>query len=225
MTLQPQPQTEFDWAIYADATFAGLAVLIPIPIVDWLFETFFRRRMPKTIATRREQLLEPSILKQLNRTTFDGCLKTALVLPISFSVWLIKRISRKILYFLTIKEASDMVSYYWHRAFLLDYALLSGHLRHLDSTVRAHQAINTVLKTITVSPLLQLAQQITAGTSHILRTLLQVRQGDEDDMVQAKKAQMDQSWSRFEAYFKEIAARYDQAYAQAAQGEAPGDPH
>ena len=40
--LPPQPNTTFDWLIYADATFAGLSVLIPIPIIDWIFENIFR---------------------------------------------------------------------------------------------------------------------------------------------------------------------------------------
>ena len=33
----------FDWLRYADATFAGLALLIPIPLLDVAFECFFRR--------------------------------------------------------------------------------------------------------------------------------------------------------------------------------------
>jgi len=45
--------TEFDWIIYADATFAGLALLLPIPFVDGLIEAYFRRRMPGDIARRR----------------------------------------------------------------------------------------------------------------------------------------------------------------------------
>ena len=29
--------TDFDWIVYADATFAGLSILLPIPFVDtWL---------------------------------------------------------------------------------------------------------------------------------------------------------------------------------------------
>jgi hypothetical protein len=51
----PQPPAAFDWEVYANATFAGLAVLIPIPLVDWVFEEVFRRRMPAAIITYRNQ--------------------------------------------------------------------------------------------------------------------------------------------------------------------------
>ncbi|HMR66443.1 MAG TPA: hypothetical protein PKE64_20720, partial [Anaerolineae bacterium] len=49
--------TDFDWGVYADATMAGLAVLVPIPILDWLLEEIFRRRMPQAIARQRGQRL------------------------------------------------------------------------------------------------------------------------------------------------------------------------
>lgn len=57
MIPRPQPQTAFEWPIYADATFAGLAVLFPIPLLDWALEEYFRRRMPRTIARYRHHTL------------------------------------------------------------------------------------------------------------------------------------------------------------------------
>jgi hypothetical protein len=39
-------QSEFTWAIYGDATLAGLSALLPIPILDDVIEQRFRRRMP-----------------------------------------------------------------------------------------------------------------------------------------------------------------------------------
>ncbi len=209
------PQTEFDWAIYANATFAGLAVLIPIPIIDWLFEEFFRRRIPGSIAKRRGHELSPVIIRILNKYQRDGCLKSLWLLPVKLTVELIKRISRKILYFLTIKEATDKVSYYWHQAFLVDYALLANCLKNEDEEGAeiARQAIADVLETITTSPLLQLSQRVTTSTRHILRTLLQkVRSGDEDDLIEEKKSQMVKYWGDFAEYFEALAGQYDQTY-------------
>ena len=129
----PQPRTEFDWGIYADATFAGLAVLIPIPIVD----------------------------------------------------------------------------YYWHRAFLLDYMLLAGHLDDEEAAHLARQAMEQVLDTATTSPLIHLARQVAASPRHILRTLRRARQGSEDEVIQQKRSQMQQRWADFEDYLRTLAAQYD----------------
>jgi len=210
------PQTEFDWAIYANATFAGLAVLIPIPIIDWLFEEFFRRRIPGAIARRRDYDLSPAVIGILNKYQSEGCLKSLLLLPVKVTIDLLKRISRKILYFLTIKEATDKVSHYWHQAFLVDYALLAHHLHDEETTVIARRAITEVLDTITTSPLRQLSQRVTTGSRHILRTLLQkVRRGTEDDMddmIEEKKSQMVEDWGNFAEYFQALAGQYERAY-------------
>lgn len=53
-TNTPPPATQFDWQIYADTTFAGLSLLILIPLLDVAFEWFFRRRMAHTIARRNQ---------------------------------------------------------------------------------------------------------------------------------------------------------------------------
>jgi hypothetical protein len=45
----PEIATDFDWLVYADATFAGLAILLPFPFVDSWLEGYFRRRMPGDI--------------------------------------------------------------------------------------------------------------------------------------------------------------------------------
>lgn len=124
---------------------------------------------------------------------------------------LIKRISKKILYFLTIKEASDQVSLYWHQAFLMNYMLLRGNLTDAESAKAARQAMWQVIETTYRSSLLQLAQQIVGGTGPILRSLLKFRQGHEDELVQnTKKEQMFGWWADFQAYFEALAALYDQ---------------
>ena len=69
--------TDFDWLIYADATFAGLSLLLPIPFVDGLIETYFRRRMPGDIARRRGRALPMQSIRLANRqrgALWPGCL-------------------------------------------------------------------------------------------------------------------------------------------------------
>ena len=216
MTNTPKPHTEFDWAIYADATFAGLSVLIPIPLLDLAFEHFFRTRMPRAIAKHRGHELEPAVVRTLNQRSNPGSgwLKGCLTLSLQAIIWLIKRISRKILYFLTVKEATDMISHYWHQAFLIDYTLLKDHLAREETAHLGRAAMEEVLNTVTTSPLLQLAQRITASTHHILRTLRKARRGDEDDLIEEKKSQMQQNWTDFADYFIIVAEQYDQAYQE-----------
>jgi hypothetical protein len=213
MTNPPEPRTQFDWPIYANATFAGLAILIPIPVVDWAFEEFFRRRIPGSVARRRGRPLAPIIISTLNKND-EGCGSTCLMLPVLGIFMLLKSISRKLLYFLTVKEATDKISYYWHQAFLIDYMLLLNHLDEPESAQIARLAMRQVLKTAATSPLLQLARQIVANTRHILRSLRKARRGAEDEMIAQQKLQMIRRWDDFADYFKALAADYLRAYEE-----------
>jgi hypothetical protein len=213
-------RTGFDWPIYADATFAGLSVLIPVPLVDAAFEWFFRRRMAAAIARRRGQRLPPEILLELNRG--PGCSEGCLVLPFKLILLLLKRLSRKILYFLTVKEATDQLSHYWHRAFLIDCMLEQGHLDSLEGAAVARLALDETLDHPDTSPLHQFAQQLAHNTRHIWRSLRLARRGREDEMIEEKKTMMARTWDNFAAYLQEVGERYSAHYLriQAEQEEA-----
>lgn len=209
-----RPHTDFDWAIYADATFAGLAILIPIPFVDSFFEWIFSRRMLRAIARRGGRTLAPEVLREIERDDTSwlvGCL----LLPITLGWSLLKRFSKKILYFLTIKEASDKLSFYWHRAFLLDYMLETGRLDHPGSAYVGRMALAHTLNTAGTSPLAQLARQIAATPKHILGSLRRARRGQEDAEIQASRSRIARAWESFGTYLAALAERYDRAYAQA----------
>lgn len=209
----PEPRTGFAWPVYANATFAGLSVLIPVPLVDWVFERFFRLRIPGSIARYRGQPVPAPVIDTLNQSS-EGCLGSCLTLPFKAVLILLKRLSRKILYFLTVKEASDQISFYWHRAFLIDYMLLAGHLEDEVSARVAREAMAQVLVDTTTSPLSSLAESMVSGTRHLFRTLRRARRGEEDELVQQKKTFLARRWSEFEGYLQELAARYYQVYQQ-----------
>ena len=214
MSKAPQPNTNFDWAIYADATFAGLSVLIPFVGLDWAFESFFRYRMPLTIAKRRQKKLPPGVQRELNKSD-AGCMQSCMTLPFKTVLVLLKKLSRKILYFLTIKEAADQLNYYWHQAFLIDYMLVEGHLVDEESAMIARHAMRHVLEETDTSPLNQLAGQVIAGSRHVLGSLRRVRRQDEEDaMLREKKSLMAQYWVEFSEYFEELAHFYHQSYDQ-----------
>lgn len=207
------PDTSFNWAVYADATFAGLAPLIPVPGVDWVMEEYFRRKTTWAIARYRSFPLDSLVSIELN-TRRGNWLSTCLLLPVMVLWWVLKKISRKLLYFLAIKEAVDSLNYYWHRAFLIDYMMAAGHLNTLGSARLAHRAMDQILSTSVNSPLYSLAGQIIGGTSHIWRSLRRVRQtGEEDEMVQEQKSLMRRTWTQYEDYFVGLAAQYMTVYA------------
>ncbi|MBK7897136.1 MAG: hypothetical protein IPJ90_20085 [Anaerolineaceae bacterium] len=204
---------KFEWAIYVDATLAGLAILIPIPLVDVLFEWIFKRRMPQAIARRNGRTLSPDTVRQLNRSNFSclGCLLWPLEL-----VWLLlKRTYRTILYFLTVKEATDKLSYYWHRAYLLNKMVERGDLDHQENAALAAQALHQVLESVTTSPLTQLAQEVIGNVRHILRSSWRwLRRKQEDEMMARTRSQMATAWRDLSGYFAQIGAQYEQQLEQ-----------
>ena len=208
-----QESTEFDWIVYSDATFAGLAILIRIPLLDVAFEQFFRRRMPRIIARQNGLKLSPRIQMELNRGRFS-CLQSCLMAPILLTLLLLKRIFKTILYFLTIKESSDLLSLYWHRAFLLDYMCKVGYLQDEETAAIAAEALREILESITTSPLTQLAKQVIALPHHILRSLRRVRQGKTDADIEKTRNLMARTWDNFSDYFIELAEQYDQTFAK-----------
>jgi hypothetical protein len=214
MVDEPDRRTSpFDWAVYADATFAGLSVLIPIPLVDLYFEWLFKRRMPKAIAKRRGVVLDWRVARELNRGRY-GCWPGCFMWPVTLVLEFLKRLYRTIFYVLTIKSATDQLSYYWHRAFLIDYMLRRGDLTvSWERVMAASAAMDALLGTVNTSPLLQLAQQVVDSGTHFFRTIWRwVRRRQEDEMVAGTKAKMAVAWRDFDGYFEELASRYDVLY-------------
>jgi hypothetical protein len=204
---------KFDWAIYVDATLSGLAILLPIPLLDVLFEWIFKRRMPQAIAKRNGRTLSQETLRQLNQSKVSclGCLLWPLEL-----VWLLlKRTYRTILYFLTIKDASDKLSYYWHRAYLLDLMMQRGDLAGAEESALAAEALHQVLNDLTISPLTQLAQQVVANVRHIFRaSWRRLRRKQEDEMLTHTRSQMATAWRDLSGYFAQVALKYEQQLEQ-----------
>lgn len=212
MATNSPANTAFDWSIYSDATFAGLSELIPVPLADWASEEFFRRRMPAAIAQHRGRNLPAAVVGELNQGE-RGILTACLMFPVKFVFKLIIGISRKLLYFLSVKAAAEKVSYYWHRAFLIDYMLAQGHLQQVEAAQIAQQAQAQVLQN-THSPLTQLARQAINDMQHAWRMVRRARQGEEDAEVRQTRSYLEQRWAEVEDYLVKLAADYDQTYRQ-----------
>jgi hypothetical protein len=168
--------SDFDWRIYADATCAGLSVLIPLPLVDLVFETIFRRRIPGKISNARGSEILPATKIQLARPVNDslswsGCLSV----PFMIGRYVLRRLWRKIVFIFAVKDATAALTEYWHRAFLTDHMVRAGHLAPNVDTDLAVRVYRQVLQEIDPSPLTGLARQTVANARNVLRVLVRAR--------------------------------------------------
>lgn len=209
--------TDFDWYVYADATFAGLSILIPIPFIDALLEEYFRRRMPRDIARRRGRTLSPAVMRVVNQKRSKGLLAGCLMLPIELVIYVLRNLYRTVVYVLSVVDASQNLSYYWHRAFLLNYSIGRGHLDNVERAAIAAQAIQRVLETTQTSPMINLASQIIETARSQIRGLVRaiyrfVRRKEETQGVKNTRNVIAAQWSEFRGYLLELAGRYDATY-------------
>jgi hypothetical protein len=206
--------TDFEWSRYADATLAGLSVLIPVPFLDDAFEAFFRARIPGAVARTRGRTLPDGVRAALaaeDAARRGGCA----TLPLRLTLGLLKRLSRKLLYFLTVKTATERLSHYWYRAFLMDHMLAAGHLESPASARVAHRAMEEVLAS-TVGPLPAIARQVVTGTRGVWSALRRARRGEEAEEVRRTRSRVESQWGQASVQLGAVAARYDEAYARLA---------
>lgn len=213
-----QIATDFDWLVYADATFAGLAILIPIPFVDSLLEEYFRRRMPRDIARRRGRTLSPAVVRHINRRRGQGCLSGCFMLPLQLILYLLRNLYRTVVYVLSVYDASEKLSYYWHRAFLLNYMVGRGHLDDMARADVAGAALERTLDGIQTSPLLNLAGEVIETARRQLRGLLRaifrfVRRQEETAAMKQTRTTVAARWAEFRDYLIELAGHYEAAFA------------
>jgi len=176
---EPAPQT-FDRNLYY-SLLAGLTPLIPVPYVDEYARTRVRRRMLRRLFAHYG--LEPSetqlVLLLHGRSSRSGCLLSLLLLPLrllrTLVLYPLKRLLRKILFVLTLKECTDVVATSYHLGYWVDYALASSRiaptdlqagpraLRHLHATLTAaHRELDP-------SPARQVIRSTLAGSRALLQ--------------------------------------------------------
>ena len=204
--------TAFEWSRYADATLAGLSVLIPVPFVDDAFEGYFRRRIPGAVARSRGRSIPAEVRAALEAEDAAGRGGCA-TLPLRLTLGLLKRLSRKLLYFLTVKTATDRLSHYWYRAFLVDHMLEAGHLADPDSARVAHRAMEQVLAT-TRGPLPQVARQMVASSRNVWSALRLARRGKDSEEVREMRGQLELRWSEIAEHLGSIATRYNEVFVR-----------
>jgi hypothetical protein len=216
--MPSERSTAFDWSRYADATLAGLSVLVPIPFLDDAFEAFFRKRIPGAVARARGRTLPNDVREVLSEGDSSGW--GCATIPLRLTLGLLKRLSRKVLYFLTIKSATDRLSHYWARAFLIDHMLMAGHLEGTASARAARSAMDEVLTTMS-GPLPRVARQVITTTRNVWPALRRARRGEEALEMRQVRSEMEGHWDEAAGDLRSLAARYDAAYERLG-GASPG---
>lgn len=210
--------TDFDWVVYADATFAGLSVLLPTLFVDALLEEYFRRRMPRDIARRRGRVLSKAAIREVNRMRDGGFMRGCLLWPVDLIIYLVQNIYRTLIYLFTIVDAADKLSLYWHRAFLLDYMIAHDHLDTADHAAVSAEAMRRVLRTTKTSPVRNLAQETIDFAARHVRGLFRavfrfLRRKEQTAEFRRERQTIATRWAEFHDYFVDLAATYEKTYA------------
>jgi hypothetical protein len=205
--------SKFEWAVYADATCAGLSVLIPLPLVDLVFETIFRRRIPGTIASARNARIAKATRVALARPA-SGPLSASscLLVPIKVGRYILRRIWRKIIYIFAVADATTALTEYWHRAFLIDHMTRAGHLAREADTDLAVRVFRHVMSEIDPSPLAGLARQTMASVQHVLRLLVQARRMGAAEVTKSLGDVLASHWRAAESSLQECAELYNAHY-------------
>ncbi len=124
--------------LVADSVLTGLCPLIPVPLLDdWTRDLLRRRQVARlaadsgtAITDAGAALLACGYQPPNPGGCAGGCLRAALVQPMVFLTSLIfRKLMRKILFFLTVKDAVGTFSQTFHEAYLLRHALALGVLR------------------------------------------------------------------------------------------------
>jgi len=213
---------KFEWAVYADATCAGLSVLIPIPLVDLVFETIFRRRIPGTISKARDSQIDLPTRLSLARPVNDAVsLSGCFAVPVAIGRYILRRLWRKIIYIFSVKDSTTALTEYWHRAFLIDHMARAGHLDPAADTRLAIRVFRHVLQEIDPSPLTGLARQIIANVQHVFRLLVRARRSGAAEMTKSMGELLSSHWRAAESSMQETADLYNRWYtAEVAAREA-----
>ena len=188
--------------------------MIPLPLIDIVFEVIFRRRIPGAVAAVRRAEVVPEVRRELG-SAIDGPLTLRGCLSVFFAAvrYIVKRIWRKIIYILAVKDATTALTEYWHRAFLIDHMVRAGHLSPKVNTNLAVRVFKQTLRESDPSPLMGLSRLMIANVHHVLGLLVRARRMGAAEVTRSLGELMSTQWQPAQASLVETANRYNQRYA------------
>ncbi len=167
---------------------SGLCPLIPIPLLDDWARDVLRSRLATKIASGfgttltedQAKVLAYGYRPQTTKGCAGGCLKTSILFVTKV---VFRKIMRKILFFLTIKDTVDTFSQTFHEQFLLHRAFDLGFLDEAPPAVAAEsdlsiaprhvavrRAIEDVYRSADTRPVTSLARSLFRGSRRTLAT-------------------------------------------------------
>lgn len=153
------------------AILVGMTPLIPLPFLDDMAQSYFERRMIEQLAQAHQLSLTEENLDDLGAPPdpmgcVKGCLVTLLIYPL-------KKLLRKVFFFLEIKRTIDLISVTYARGHVLDRVLARGLCAPVGphSPKQVRTAADRALARIGTSPI-ELALRHTINTSSNLFKVL-----------------------------------------------------
>lgn len=148
----------------------GLCPLIPVPFIDDVILGFIQRRMVETLCTLHGFHPTSAQIKTLSAEPSGcplGCLWAVVVYPV-------KKILKKVLYFLSIKGCVDVASTMLHRGYLLQHCLANGivskdNVADKAGLVRVQDAIRAACKEVDPRPINQILKRIFGASKALLK--------------------------------------------------------
>src|SRR5918997_2712660 len=180
---EPTPEGASRKLLVTHAVLVGLTPLIPVPVVDDLVKSHLLRRMARELAAGRGHRLSPEEVEALTAERGGGCLGGCLGQVVLYPL---KKIFRKIFYFLEWKRAADLTSRTYHHGYLIDHALRpradGPRLIERKSAAEVGAAIDAVCRESPVKPLesavgatFRGSKNVLAGAAKILERALRRR--------------------------------------------------
>jgi hypothetical protein len=145
----------------------GLSPLVPVPFVDDWLMNYFRRRLVRSLAsTHGQKFNDESVSLLADDNEKKGCLVGCLSMVILYPL---KKIFRKVFYFLEWKRAVDLTSHTYHFGYLLNFALRDGFLKSDTNNLSAVRAIlDDVCNDTPIKPV----ESVVAGTFRQTKSLI-----------------------------------------------------
>lgn len=136
------------------AVLTGLTPLIPVPLVDDLVKSYFRKRLVRSLASAAGRPLSEEETNALASEPEGGCLRGCVGAVL---VYPLKAVFRKIFYFLEWKRAIDLTSRTYHFGYLVGYALQrregAPSLFDAHGARAVNEAIEAVCREAPIKPL------------------------------------------------------------------------
>ena len=178
------------------AVFVGLTPLIPVPFVDDLAQSYFRRRLVRMLAAAHGRALGAEEVEALVSEPGGGCLRGCVVQVVLYPL---KKIFRKIFYFLEWKRAADLTSQTYHFGYLLNYALQpradGGSLLDTRGAAEVRAAIEAVCRESPIKPVetavggtFRQSKRVLASAASLLAQTLRRLTGTRPDKEEVARA-------------------------------------